>query len=100
VNEERLFWMFVSPCIDYIICQLFVVRDRRVIQMVEKFDLMHPVAYFPFTKEKLGFPVGVKLINTKTKDVCTHLCVSKGLCSYIYIYIYKGFRSMSSSSGL
>lgn len=83
--------MLISPYIDYIIFRLIVIRDRKVIQIMQKFDLTHLVAYLPSTKEKLGFPEGVKLIIMKTKDVCTHICVSKVLCSYIY----TGFRSRS-----
>jgi hypothetical protein len=81
-NEIYFLRMLISPFIDYIIFRLVAVRDRKAMQMAEKFDLTHLVAYLPFTKEKLGFPEGVKLIITKTKDVCTDLCVSKVLCSY------------------
>jgi hypothetical protein len=55
---------------------MVVVRDRKIILIEKKFDLTHFVVYLPLTKVKLGFPEGVKLIITKTKDVCTHLCVS------------------------
>jgi hypothetical protein len=85
-NEKYFLWMFISPYIHYLMFRLVVIRDRKVIQMMKKFNLTHLVAYLPFTNEKLGFPEGVKLIITKTKDVCTHLCVSKVSCSYIYIY--------------
>jgi hypothetical protein len=72
--------MCISSYIDYIIFRLVVIRDQKIIHMMQKFDLTHLVAYLLIAKEKLGFPEGVKLIITKTKDVCTHLWVSKVLC--------------------
>jgi hypothetical protein len=55
-SNAQVFYTLLSPCIDDNVCRLAVVRDWKVTQTEEKFDLTHLVVYLPRTKEKLGIP--------------------------------------------
>jgi hypothetical protein len=85
--------MPISSYIDYIVFRLVVIRDYRVIQMKQKFDLTHLMAYLSFTGEMLGFPEGVNLIITRRQKTCVPTCAQVRF--YVAMYICTGFRSGS-----